>query len=51
MKDFVSRDAGLFCADASLPASAYATGEVKDNFMGVPQEFAAELKLGVLVKI
>lgn len=40
MKDFISRDAGLFCADASLPASAYATGEVKDNFMGVPQEFA-----------
>lgn len=28
------------CADASLPASTYATGEVKDNFMGVPQEFA-----------
>lgn len=28
------------CAEATLPASSYATGEVKDNFMGVPQEFA-----------
>ena len=28
------------CFDASLPASALATAEVKDNFMGVPQEFA-----------
>jgi len=39
-RDFLSRDAGLLCSDASLPASAFATGEVKDNFMGVPQEFA-----------
>ena len=39
-KEFLSRDAGLLCSDASLPASAFATGEVKDNFMGVPQEFA-----------
>lgn len=39
-KDFLQRDAGLLCSDASLPASAFATGEVKDNFMGVPQEFA-----------
>ena len=39
-KDFLSRDAGLLCSDASLPASAFATGEVKDNFMGIPQEFA-----------
>ena len=40
MKEFIARDAGILCADASLPASAFATGEVKDNFMGVPQEFA-----------
>ena len=39
-KDFLSRDAGIFCSEASLPASAFATGEVKDNFMGIPQEFA-----------
>jgi len=39
-KDFLSRDAGILCSDASLPASAFATGEVKDNFMGIPQEFA-----------
>ena len=31
---------GILCFDASLPASAFATAEVKDNFMGVPQEFA-----------
>jgi hypothetical protein len=31
---------GIMCFDASLPASALATAEVKDNFMGVPQEFA-----------
>ena len=37
---FLSRDVGILCSDASLPASAYATGEVKDNFMGIPQEFA-----------
>ena len=28
------------CTDASIPASTYATAEVKDNFMGVTQEFA-----------
>ena len=39
-KNFLSRDLGLLCSDASLPASAFATGEVKDNFMGIPQEFA-----------
>jgi hypothetical protein len=38
--NFLSRDVGILCSDASLPASAYATGEVKDNFMGIPQEFA-----------
>ena len=40
VRNFLSRDAGILCSDASLPASAYATGEVKDNFMGIPQEFA-----------
>ena len=38
--DFISREMGIMCFDASLPASALATAEVKDNFMGVPQEFA-----------
>ena len=38
--NFLSRDAGILCSEASLPASAFATAEVKDNFMGVPQEFA-----------
>ena len=31
---------GIICADASLPASSLATADVKDNFMGVSQEFA-----------
>lgn len=31
---------GLLCSDAVLPTSSYATSEVKDNFMGVSQEFA-----------
>ena len=39
-QDFISREAGILCNDASLPATAYATAEVKDNFMGVPQQFA-----------
>ena len=39
-RDFLSRRAGLLCNDASLPASAFTTGEVKGDFMGVPQEFA-----------
>ena len=38
--EFISRTSGLLCSDASLPASAFATAEVKDNFMGIPQEFA-----------
>ena len=40
VKNFLSRDAGILCSEASLPASAFATGEVTDNFMGIPQEFA-----------
>ena len=39
VQDFISRETGILCNDASLPASAFATGEVKDNFMGIPQEF------------
>ena len=37
---FVSRKLGLLCSEASLPTSSYATAEVKDNFIGVTQEFA-----------
>lgn len=40
LNDFLSRRAGILCSNASLPATAYATGEVKDNFMGIPQQFA-----------
>ena len=38
--EFLSRKSGLLCSDAVLPTSSFATGEVKDNFMGIPQEFA-----------
>jgi hypothetical protein len=38
--NFVNRKLGFFCSEATLPVSSYATAEVKDNFMGVPQEFA-----------
>ena len=30
----------LLCSEASLPGTSLATAEVKDNFMGIPQEFA-----------
>ena len=40
IKDFLSRKAGILCSDAVLPTTAYATAEVKDNYMGVPQQFA-----------
>lgn len=40
VNDFITRDVGLLCVDASLPSSSYATAEVKDNFMGITQEFA-----------
>ena len=40
VRSFVSRNSGILCSEASLPTSRLATGEVKDNFMGVPQEFA-----------
>ena len=40
VRDFISRKSGILCNEASLPASAFTTGEVKGDFMGVPQEFA-----------
>ena len=40
IKDFLSRRTGILCSDANLPTTALATAEVKDNFMGVPQQFA-----------
>ena len=40
VRNFLSRKTGLLCAEASLPTSSIATGEVRDNFMGIPQEFA-----------
>ena len=38
-EDF-GRGIGLLCTNATLPASSYATAEVKDNYIGVGQEFA-----------
>jgi hypothetical protein len=38
--DWILRNAGLLCSDANLPSSTFATTEVKDNFIGVTQEFA-----------
>ena len=37
---FAVEKLGFLCSDASLPTSSYATAEVKDNFMGITQEFA-----------
>jgi len=37
---FVNSKLGFFCSEATLPVSSYATAEVKDNYMGVTQEFA-----------
>ena len=37
---FLGEKAGILCSDASLPGSSYATTEVKNNFMGVPQQFS-----------
>jgi len=37
--DFGS-ELGLLCSEASLPTSSYATAEVKDNHMGIAEEFA-----------
>ena len=40
LREFLSRRAGILCSDASLPTSNLATAEVKDSFMGIPQEYA-----------
>ena len=40
ISNFLSRQLGILCSDAVLPTSTLATAEVKDNFMGVPQQFA-----------
>lgn len=37
---FAQNDLGLLCSEATLPGSSLATAEVKDNFMGIPQEYA-----------
>ena len=39
-RTFLSLRSGILCSDASLPTTAYATAEVRDNFMGVPQQYA-----------
>lgn len=38
--NFISRNSGILCSEASLPGTSLATAEVKDNFMGIPQEYA-----------
>ena len=38
--DNTKRLLSFSCANATLPSSTYATGEVKDNFQGVTEEFA-----------
>ena len=40
VNNILTSETGLLCSDASLPTSSFATGEVKDNFMGINQEFA-----------
>ena len=40
VRRFLSERSGILCSDASLPTTAYATAEVRDNFMGVPQQYA-----------
>ena len=38
--DWINRNIGLLCAEATLPTSSFATSEVKDNFQGINQQFA-----------
>ena len=40
IRRFLAERSGILCSDASLPTTAYATAEVRDNFMGIPQQFA-----------
>ena len=37
---FLAERGGILCSDASLPTTSYATAEVIDNFIGIPQQFA-----------
>ena len=37
---FLAERGGILCSDASLPTTSYATAEVRDNFMGIPQQYA-----------
>lgn len=37
---FAKNKLGLLCSEATLPTTSYATAEVKDNYMGITQEFA-----------
>jgi hypothetical protein len=37
---FVEEKLGFYCSEATLPVSSFATAEVKDNYLGVTQEFA-----------
>ena len=47
-RDF-KKQFNLLCSDTSLPTSSFATGEVKDNYMGVPQEFAHTRIIMILI--
>ena len=40
INEFVKNKLGFLCSEATLPTTSYATAEVKDNFMGITQEFA-----------
>ena len=40
IKSFLSRNVGILCNEAVIPTSTLATAEVKDNFMGIPQQYA-----------
>ena len=37
---FLAERGRILCSDASLPTTSLATAEVKDNFMGIPQQYA-----------
>ena len=37
---FVRQKLGYLCSEATLPTTSYATAEVKDNYIGITQEFA-----------
>ena len=39
-RSWFSQKIGLLCTEANLPGSSFATSEVKDNYMGVSQEYA-----------